>query len=93
MATGTIKKTSRMLVQRGAFENVGVSNDWSYTTVTFPTAYKKQPMVSVSLGTTRFPTTDADFMLDNITTTGFRFGRYATGSTREYWWQAIGEVD
>lgn len=94
MATGTIKDTSKTLCQMGLVNVTGAPTDWVYVTVTFPTAYKSVPLVTVNAPYTTGSATNWYMpMIDRITTTGFRYGWYGASGTKNTIWQAIGEVD
>lgn len=72
---------------------VGNPSDWVYVNVTYGVTYKSVPFVTVTApGDTSSATYQTMPMIDNITTTGFRFGWYAASGTFNARWQAIGEV-
>lgn len=82
---------SKFLVQKASFNITGVSGDWVYKSITFPTAYKSAPMVSVYQYSTVYATNWYPPMIDNISATGFRVGWYNAGAaTRTFLWQAAG---
>ena len=92
MATSSIK-SSRVLCQNGTVEVTGVSGEWVYVNVTFNTPYKTTPLVTV---TAPYQTGSATNwympMIENITTTGFRYGWYSASGTKNTLWQAVGEA-
>lgn len=82
------------MVQTGTFRHTPQAGQWVYTDITFPTAYKDVPQLSVMQYSVNYATNSADlnFMVMNITKTGFRFGRYNSTTVADYVWSAIGEL-
>jgi hypothetical protein len=85
--------TDRTKVQAGIVNVTGVSGNWVYETVTFPTPYKSSPLVTVNAPySTGSATNWYPPMIDQITATGFRFGWYSVSGTKQVIWQAIGNI-
>lgn len=64
------------------------SGAWQYNTISFGVTFKQAPVVVVyPFSTGSAP--DPNFMIDNVSVTGFRIGRY-TARAQQYIWMAIG---
>lgn len=83
----------RTKVQSGIVDVTGVSGAWVYQTVTFPTPYKSTPLVTVNAPYSTGSATNWNMpMIDQLTSTGFRFGWYSVNGSKQAIWQAIGNI-
>ena len=84
----SVIRNNNLLIQRGTVSSAGVGN-WKVFDITFSKPYKDIPVVVIHNAYMQNP---ENYMLTNVTKTGFSFGAYCptTSWTYIYSWQAIG---
>lgn len=87
-ASGTLLTQENILIQSGTYEFAATSGTWQYKTITFATAYKSVPLISVQPYQTGTAPNN-NIMIQQQSATGFTMGRYSA-SKQNYIWFAIG---